>query len=210
MLEQKKTILYHIPICPLSRQVRILLFEFNIPFTPKSGDINDDQNMKDVCSPQPPHMTTMYPILDIQLINQKISFASGIFAYIQSQQEYNRHEIWGKTSDKKKDILYNIYILNTFLYHDVFACLLYEKILKRYFQRNSLPDSSIIRNSQYNAAYYMKYFNDICIKRSWIACEDFSICDIVCAAHITSLDYMSIIDWKKYFSFKRLVYENEI
>ena len=48
----------------------------------------------------------------------------------------------------------------------------------------------------------MKYFDWILARRSFLACDSFTVADIVLASAISSLDYLNEINWKNYEKLK--------
>ena len=75
--------------------------------------------------------------------------------------------------------------------------LLIEKIFKQ-LKGVGEPDSRIIRVAQKNMHFHLEYICYLTDRRHWLAGSSLTLADITAAAHISTLDFMGDIQWRKY------------
>ena len=84
--------------------------------------------------------------------------------------------------------------------NEVIVPLLKEKIFKR-FEKNSVPNSNLIRTARSNLKYHMQYFNFIIEDNDFFIDDNLSYVDLFYGASMTVLDY---IDELNFFEFEKL------
>lgn len=72
-----------------------------------------------------------------------------------------------------------------------------EKLLKRVMQRGT-PDSQAIRAGHANIHYHLDYIAWLSDRRSWLAGGDFSLADIAAAAELSCVDYLGDVPWERH------------
>jgi len=77
---------------------------------------------------------------------------------------------------------------------EVTTLVLFEKVDKRLMKLGA-PDLEVVRAGLNNMAYHMDYLSYLSEQRNWLAGEDFSLADITAAAHLSSLDYIGDVPW---------------
>jgi glutathione S-transferase len=82
-------------------------------------------------------------------------------------------------------------------YHEVTLNLLGERTMKK-VMGNGCPDSKNIKAGSKNIRYHMKYMEYLLDRRRWLAGDRLSIADFSAAAQISCLDYISDVDWNSY------------
>ena len=87
------------------------------------------------------------------------------------------------------------------LQKEVMENILDERVFNS-LKANSPPSTSILNAGRKNLKNHLKYFDWILERRSFLAGDIFTVADIVLAAAISSLDYLSEINWKNYEKFK--------
>ena len=73
-----------------------------------------------------------------------------------------------------------------------------EEFYKTFENNNEVPDSKKMDIFRYNLNMHIKYMENLLISRKWLACERFTIADVAAATHISILDYIGHINWRKY------------
>lgn len=77
--------------------------------------------------------------------------------------------------------------------------VLVEEVFFKTFENNSeIPDLKRMEMIRYNLNMHIKYMESLLLTRKWLACERFTIADVSAATHISILDYIGYINWKKY------------
>ena len=187
--------LYSYALCPFCRAVRFYLNERAIDFELVNHlPWEDDAKFKnsDIWIDIP-------VILDNEREKLQISGFQSIIQFFDDNNHMNR--LTGITSQERLEIARICEKFNTFFFADVSRPLLYEKVLKRYYTNRS-PNSTNIREALEKMQEYMNCIGWLFERRNWLAGEDFSIADIVVAAHISCLDYIGAIDWNNFIRAK--------
>ncbi|MEQ8349328.1 MAG: glutathione S-transferase family protein [Sneathiellaceae bacterium] len=80
---------------------------------------------------------------------------------------------------------------------EVSGLLLEEKVMKRMMRRGE-PDSGALRAARHNMRYHLDYIGWLSERRSWLAGDELSVADIAAAAHLSCLDYLGDVPWEEY------------
>ena len=83
------------------------------------------------------------------------------------------------------------------LQKEVMENILDERVFNS-LKKNSHPSTTILNAGRKNLKNHMKYFEWILERRSFLAGVFFTVADIALAAAISSLDYLSEINWENY------------
>jgi len=79
--------------------------------------------------------------------------------------------------------------------------LIYEKVTKRFLSVSSGgggPEMAIVRAALHNIRYHLDYVCYLMESRTWLAGDKLSIADLVAAAHFSCLDYVGDVPWRQY------------
>ena len=83
------------------------------------------------------------------------------------------------------------------LQKEVMENILDERVFNS-LKKNSQPSTTVLNAGRKNLKNHMKYFEWILERRSFLAGDFFTVADIALAAAISSLDYLSEINWENY------------
>jgi len=72
--------------------------------------------------------------------------------------------------------------------------LFYEKIEKR-LAGEGPPDMDVARIGLENISYHLEYVSSLIEKRNWLAGDEFSLADVTGAAHLSTIDYLGDVPW---------------
>ncbi len=183
--------LYHFPLCPFSRQARILLKEKGILFQL----IREDYwlRSKELLSL---NASGELPIL--QLDEGRIC---GIYPLIEYLNESIFTDIIELSSLDKAEVRRIISWFNTKFYREVTKYILDEKMI-RLFINNGSPRSELLRNAKNNLNKHLIYITELIEEREYLALDSISIADFVAAAHLSVLDFFNEIPWDQNPSLK--------
>ncbi|MCC5984035.1 MAG: glutathione S-transferase family protein [Rhodobacteraceae bacterium] len=81
-------------------------------------------------------------------------------------------------------------------HHDVTANLLYERVNKK-LMGQGYPDSRAIKTGSQRIKYHLDYMGWLLDQRRWLAGNDMTLADFAAAAHLSCLDYISDVDWAR-------------
>ncbi|MGB0497735.1 MAG: glutathione S-transferase family protein [Rubricella sp.] len=74
--------------------------------------------------------------------------------------------------------------------------LLHERVTKKLMKKGH-PEGARIRAGATNIKHHLDYMGWLLERRHWLAGEDLTIADFAAAAHLSCLDYISDVDWSR-------------
>ena len=81
-------------------------------------------------------------------------------------------------------------------HHEVTSKLLYERVHKK-ISGQGFPDSKNIKAGAKQIKYHLDYMAWLLDHRRWLAGDTMTLADFAAAAHLSSLDYISDVDWNR-------------
>jgi len=79
-------------------------------------------------------------------------------------------------------------------HNEVTANLLYERVNKK-LARSGYPDSEKIKTGMRNIRYHLDYIGWLMDHRRWLAGDELTIADFAAAAQLSCIDYIGDVDW---------------
>ncbi|KJV68645.1 glutathione S-transferase family protein [Candidatus Neoehrlichia procyonis] len=178
-------ILYHFPLCPFSRKVRVFLKEKKINFS-----LIEENPWK-----KREEFIKINPVCQVPVLinNQNIIIDSqAICEYI--EETHDNSALLGGSPYKKSEVRKLISWIDYKFYHEVTKYVISEKIAKYYIQNKS-PDSRFLRAAMYNLQSHIKYIEHLIHTNGWLVSHEFTLADITLSAHISVLDYIDTFPW---------------
>ena len=83
---------------------------------------------------------------------------------------------------------------------EVSGPLVLERVFKRYMrqeQGGGSPDSETLRVARHNIRYHLAYLGWLVRTRDWLAGERLSLADLAAAAHLSVADYLGEVPWSE-------------
>lgn len=181
--------LYHYPIDPFGRLARIYLKEKAIDHT---TIVETPWQRKHTFSEM--HTESDLPTL----VDMDGTTLAGWYPIIEHcEQVYRSSPLIGVSLKEKAEVRRLLAFFNVMFFSEVVINIVFEKVLKR-FMYNTSPDSARIRSGGAALAKYFDHIAWLTNRRNWLAGDDFSLADIAASAHISCIDYVGSIEWKKY------------
>jgi len=176
--------LFHYPICPISRQIRVYLKELNL-------EVNIIQESywkrREVFVKINPASTVPVIIFDNKTI-------IGYYAITEFLKEnFKNFYLMPKTIQEKILVRQEIYWFNEKFYREVSKIIIDEKMI-----RIGSPRSEYIRAAKMNLLHHFKYMTSRLEKNSYIISEHLTCADITASAHISTIDYFGEINWDSF------------
>ncbi len=81
-------------------------------------------------------------------------------------------------------------------HHEVTSKLLYERVNKK-ISKVGYPDSTNVKAGAKAIKYHIDYMGWLLDHRRWLAGDTMTLADFAAAAHLSSLDYISDVDWNR-------------
>ena len=177
--------LYHVPLCPFSRKVRVVLREKYLAvelIEVQPWAHPDDLLRLNPASEAPVLVDGDLVVCDSQAITDHLEEAHPQVRLLGDEQlqrnETRRLVAW---FDTKFD-------------REVTDLLWRERMVKRWAKRG-FPRSEVMREGAQNIRFHLTYIDYLYQSRKWLAGEVMTLADITAAAHLSVLDYMGDVPW---------------
>jgi glutathione S-transferase len=179
-------ILYHLPLSPFSRKVRLALAEKRIPFELRIERVWERR----------PEFLELNPAGTVPVLVEEnglaISDSYAICEYL--EEAYPDTALLGRTLAERAEVRRLVAWFDGKFGQEVTVNLLYEKQMKRLLGRGN-PDASAIRAGYANLRPHLDYLGWLAETRAWLAGPRVSLADFAAAAHLSALDYIGDVDW---------------
>jgi glutathione S-transferase len=189
-------VVYHYPLCPYSRKVRLALTEKKLDFNLEHERFWEKRS--DFLKLNP---AGEVPVL-VDLNGSSIPDSYAIIEYL--DETYPERLLMGESPLQRAEVRRLCVWFDYKFARDVTLPLLMEKNLKRYVQNNASygPNSANIRQAQSAMTSYLEYICWLVDRRNWLGGEQLSMADIAAAAHLSVIDYFGDVPWDKHVSAK--------
>ena len=189
--------LYHWPLDPDSRQVRLVLGEKRLKF--KLGQITPwapDNDFLRLCTEGVP------PCLVEDSTQGKVVICSAraISEYI-ADDPGKRYPVMPTTPHERAEARRLCHWFDVKFASDVNAYILSER-LEKSLSGSGPPDPAILREGRTHLKFHLEYLNWLLEQRAWLGCETLSLADLAAGAHISCLDYLDEINWEQWEALK--------
>lgn len=181
--------LYHFPLCPFSRKIRIILEEKLLDF-----DLVIEQFWKRRSAFAILNPAMQVPVL-VESSGKVLADSIAITEYL--EQIYSSKPLLGLHADESFEIRRLSSWFDNKFFIEVTRYLLMEKVILYYTQVGS-PNSDSIRAAKYNSITHFEYISFLMKDRKWLAGDRFTLADVTAASHISVLDYLGEIPWDEY------------
>lgn len=182
-----RLILYHHPLCPFSRQIRLILREKNLEFELIQENYWERRPEFAKLSP-----AAEVPVLVDELHNIIIADVAAIYEYL--EEVYPEKILLGFSVKIKSEARRITNWFNNKFYREVSRYLINEKII-RFYSGDGEPNSSHVRAAKTNIYYHLDYIGFLLNSHKWLAAEELTIADFAAASHLSVLDYLGDVPW---------------
>jgi glutathione S-transferase len=179
-------VLYHLPLSPYARKVRLVLAEKRLPF---------ELRLEKVWERRPEYLelnpagTVPTLVEDNGLV---VPDSAVICEYL--DEAYPDSSLMGRTLAERIEIRRLASWFDGKFAAEVTQNLYGEKYLRRLTRRGN-PDPAAIRTGYTALRYHLDYISWLAETRKWLAGSALSLADFAAAAHLSSLDFISEVDW---------------
>jgi glutathione S-transferase len=182
--------LYHLPLCPFSRKVRLALAEKKISF-----DLVTEYPWD-----QRPEFLALNPAGEVPVLvtpeNLVLSDATAICEYLDEGQP--EPALIGRGLEVRAEVRRLVGWFDAKFNREVTSNLVGEKLHKRQRGGAGGPDSRMIRIGYQLIRQHLDYVGWLTERRRWLAGDSFSLADITAAAHLSCVDYIGDVPWDSY------------
>ncbi len=179
--------LFHVPLSPFCRKVRLSLAEKKI----------EVERVEERYWEQDPDFMRRNPagkVPVLQLDGIIMSESAAICEYI----EETRPEPSLMPSDpvQRLEVRRLVSWFDDKFHDEVTSKLLYERVNKK-VMKQGFPDSRNVKDGAKAIKYHIDYMSWLLDHRRWLAGDNMTLADFAAAAHFSCLDYISDVDWNR-------------
>ncbi|MCY4446498.1 MAG: glutathione S-transferase family protein [Rhodobacteraceae bacterium] len=182
-------ILYHYPISPFSRKVRLVLAEKKFEFSLREERYWERR--QDYIKINP---TGKVPAL-IDSHKNVFADSNAICEYLISIASDDTVPLIPEDPVEQCEMRRVIAYFDETFYQEVTKILLFERMLRR-IQKKKYTDEKMIRTGSQNLRRHIKYLGHLVENRNWVAGNRMSLADFAVAAQLSCLDYVDDIEWE--------------
>lgn len=185
--------LYHSPLLPACRKIRLMLREKSIPHELKTEDFWTRRI----------ELFAMNPAGEVPvLVTDKRQIIAGAYAIAEYlDEQFPQIQFFGNLPIERAEVRRLIEWFDSKFEREVSQMILFEKVFKRLLGYGE-PSSEALRAGKRNLPYHMDYIAHLLQSRNWLAGEYLTLADIAAASHLSCLDYLGDIDWESHPSVK--------
>ena len=179
--------LYHVPLSPFCRKVRLVLAE-------KKMDV---ELIEERYWEQSTEFLRRNPAGKVPILRHEgalLTESTPICEYI---EELNPEpSLIPKDAKARYEMRRLVSWFDDKFHHEVTSNLLYERVNKK-ASGQGFPDSKNIKEGARKIKYHLDYMAWLLEHRRWLAGDTMTLADFAAAAHLSSLDYISDVDWNR-------------
>ncbi|WP_158810674.1 glutathione S-transferase family protein [Beijerinckia sp. L45] len=188
--------LYHHPLDPLSRFVRLVLAEYGIE--PELIEERTFERRREFLVLNPAGQT---PVL-VEQSGAIIPGAGVIAEYIDETRglALGDHRLLPENPAARVEVRRLLEWFNVKFYGEVSNWLVTEKVYKRFMrpdQGGGGPEMDLVRAARANIRYHLRYIGHLVGRRNWLAGDTLSYADLAAAAHLSSVDFLGDVPWSE-------------
>jgi len=187
--------LFHHPLCPRSRYVRLILGEYGIEARMVEERYWERREEFLVLNP-----AAELPVLVAEGL-PPVPGAAIVAEYIEeTYPEDNEGRLLPLLPGRRVEVRRLASWFNDKFYTEVSGPLVTERAFKRYMtqdQGGGPPDTETLRAARHNIRYHLAYIGWLVRTRDWLAGERLSLADLAAAAHLSVADYLGEVPWNE-------------
>lgn len=186
--------LFHHPICPLSRFVRLVLEEHRLP--PRLVEERVWERREEFLQLNPAGTT---PVL-VEEGAPPVPGAGVIAEYLDETRGQSLAEFRLLPGDAggRIEVRRLLGWFNEKFFAEVSGALVTERVYKRYMPvagGGGSPDMETLRAAKSNIKYHLAYIGWLARTRDWLAGDKLTYADLAAAAHLSAVDYLGDVPW---------------
>lgn len=186
--------LYHLPICPFSRTVRLALAEKALGFEPVIEKPWEERAEFIDLNP-----AGTVPVL-VEASGLIVPDIMPILEYLEEAYPEEK-KLYPASPSARVEVRRLCHWVHHKFFAEVTEKLVWEKVLKRHYEKG-WADSKILRAGATNLTHHLQYFSWLLTERDWIAGSELSIADLSLAAHLSTIDFVGYVPWDKFPAIK--------
>jgi glutathione S-transferase len=179
--------LYHVPLSPFCRKVRLVLAEKKIEV--ELVEERYWEQSQDFLRRNP---AGKVPVL--KLDNRTLSESQAICEFL--DETWPEPRLMPRDAEGRYEVRRLCAWFDDKFHDEVTSKLLYERVNKKVMGLG-YPDSKNVKFGASRIKYHLDYLGWLLDQRRWIAGDQMTLADLSAAAHLSALDYISDVDWNR-------------
>lgn len=179
--------LYHVPLSPFCRKIRLVLAEKKL----------DVELIEERYWEQSPEFLRRNPAGKVPILRHDgalLTESTPICEYIEDLNP--EPALIPKDANARYEMRRLVSWFDDKFHHEVTSNLLYERVNKK-VSGQGFPDSKNIKEGARKIKYHLDYMAWLLEHRRWLVGDTMTLADFAAAAHLSSLDYISDVDWNR-------------
>ncbi len=190
MSETEQVTLFHFPLDPFCRRVRLMLAEYQVACTPEEVRPWRDAARLPALTP-PPEL----PVLT-QADGMVVAGMQAVSEYLEETRERGIPSLLGETPAQRAEVRRLTAFFDGRFHMEVSGVVLMEKALRRLLPREmggGAPDTTRLRQALARLPDYLGLIERLSAARGLIGGEHLSLADLAAAAHLSVLEYLDAL-----------------
>lgn len=179
--------LYHHPLCPFSRKIRVVLAEKKLDFDLKTERYWELR----------PEFVALNPAAEVPILIEEggtvLADSMAIAEYL--DERHREPPLLPAEPEARAEVRRLCNWFDIKFHREVTVCLVGEKVTKRLVQGATEPDSRLIRAGYAAIHPHLDYVGWLTERRTWLAGPNYTLADIAAAAQISCVDYCGCVPW---------------
>ncbi len=186
--------LYHHPLCPHSRFIRIVLGEYGL-----EADLVEErafERRRDFLALNPAGQTPVLIDNDVGVVP-----GAGVIAEFLDETRglaLADRRLLPENPAARVEVRRLLDWFNGKFFAEVSNPLVTEKVYKRFMSADmggGGPDMEMVRAGRANIRYHLRYIGWLIGQRKWLAGDAMTYADLAAAAHLSSVDFLGDVPW---------------
>lgn len=179
--------LFHVPLSPFSRKVRLTLAEKRIEV-----ELVEERYWE-----QSPDFLRRNPagkVPVLRLDNRVMAESQAICEFL--DETIPNPPLMPRAPLERYEVRRLCAWFDDKFHAEVTSKLLYERVNKKVMGQG-YPDSKNVKSGAQRIKYHLDYMSWLLDQRRWLAGDNMTLADFTAAAHLSCLDYISDVDWNR-------------
>lgn len=179
--------LYHVPLSPFCRKVRLVLAEKRIEV-----ELVEERFWE--ARPDFLHRNPAGKVPVLKMDGRLLAESQAIAEYV--EETHAEPPLMPRTPSARAEVRRLVMWFDDKFHQEVTSNLLYERVSKK-IAGQGYPDSAKVKIGARNIKYHLDYMEWLLDQRRWLAGDNLSLADFAAAAHLSCLDYIRDVDWDR-------------
>jgi glutathione S-transferase len=179
--------LFHVPLSPFCRKVRLSLAEKKLEV-----ELVEERYWE-----QDPEFLRRNPAGKVPVLRmdgRMMAESAPICEYI--EERHPEPPLMPRAPEARYEVRRLVSWFDDKFHHEVTSKLLYERVNKKIIKQG-YPDSGNVKAGARAIKAHLDYIGGLLDQRRWLAGDTMTLADFAGAAHLSALDYISDVDWNR-------------